>query len=253
MIKYSSYDYLSNLPFYIEGIGNIKCPTLRNIREITYSLFSIFLNVIEMKLEDFLKVSGLLENYNTLNETQKDEISLYVMLMSQKPELIYELISFFICDDISYNPDTFEFEIHQINDEKKTIIGHINNENFEYFRMQVRYILGVERKSEQTPIFKNKLAKKMFERLQKHKAEKQKENDENFSLDNMILKYCTNNKVGINILNVWDMTYYQFTKLFSEYMNARQCDICDMMAANTFSYKNSSDYKPMEYMKKLNN
>lgn len=67
----------------------------------------------------------------------------------------------------------------------------------------------------------------------------------------MIKKYCTHNKVGINILNVWDMTYYQFMQMFNEYCNGRQCDFNDLMAANTFSYKKSTDYNPLEYIKKL--
>ena len=56
---------------------------------------------------------------------------------------------------------------------------------------------------------------------------------------------------GINILNVWDMTYYQFMKMFLEYRMGRQADINDMMAANSFSFKNSKDYNPMEYMNKI--
>ena len=50
---------------------------------------------------------------------------------------------------------------------------------------------------------------------------------------------------------VWDMTYYQFTKMFLEYRMGRQADINDMIAANSFSFKNSKDYKPMEYMNKI--
>ena len=69
----------------------------------------------------------------------------------------------------------------------------------------------------------------------------------------MIKKYCTHNKVGINILNVWDMTYYQFMHMFNEYCNGRQCDYSDMIAANTFSYKEASDYKQMLWIEKLNN
>ena len=52
-------------------------------------------------------------------------------------------------------------------------------------------------------------------------------------------------------MNVWDMTYYQFMKMFLEYRMGRQADINDMMAANSFSFKNSKDYKPMEYMNKI--
>ena len=77
--------------------------------------------------------------------------------------------------------------------------------------------------------------------------------DDDLKLGNMIKKYCTHNKVGINILNVWDMTYYQFNVMFSEYRTGRQMDFNDAMAANTFSYKDSSDYNPSLWMKNSNN
>lgn len=48
------------------------------------------------------------------------------------------------------------------------------------------------------------------------------------------------------------MTYFQFITMFGEYCKGRQCDISDAIAANSFSYKKSSEYRPMEYMKKLN-
>ena len=91
----------------------------------------------------------------------------------------------------------------------------------------------------------------MYEQFKQHAQKQKKESDENFAFDNMIKKYCTHNKVGINILNVWDMTYYQFVTMFKEYGNGRQHDFSDMMAANTFSYKKSTDYKAMDYMKKI--
>ena len=72
------------------------------------------------------------------------------------------------------------------------------------------------------------------------------------AFDNLIKKYCTHNKVGINILNVWDMTFYQFNVMFAEYNIGRQMDFNDAMASNTFSYKEASDYKPMLWIEKIN-
>ena len=48
------------------------------------------------------------------------------------------------------------------------------------------------------------------------------------------------------------MTFYQFNTMFAEYNIGRQMDFNDAMASNTFSYKESSDYKPMLWIEKLN-
>ena len=164
------------------------------------------------------------------------------------------MLSFFVEDIFEFDETSLSFVTYKMVEDEKQIIGRIDNNNFEQFRVEVQYILGLKNQEEQKEQkFKNKTAKKLFEKLQKHAKEQKKKADENYTLDNMIKKYCTHNKVGINILNVWDMTYYQFSTMFNEYCNGRQCDINDMMAANTFSYKNSTDYKPLDYIKKLNN
>ena len=37
MKGFSDYDYLCDEPYFYEGIGHVKCPTLRDIRKITYN------------------------------------------------------------------------------------------------------------------------------------------------------------------------------------------------------------------------
>lgn len=252
---YSSFDFLCNEPFYLDGIGNVKCPTLRDIRKITYKVFSVYLTMITTSLENYLKLHGLEKEYNELNDSQKEKNTFYNLLLLGNTRFLFDLLRFFIVDEIEFNTKTGEFDIYKMIDAEKHIIGHLNSNNFEQFRLELQYVLGINKVEKTEQKYKNKMAKDMFEKLKKHeeeeKSKKNNQNNSDFELDNMILKYCTHNKVGISILNVWDMTYYQFTHIFSEYCNARQCDFNDMMAANTFSYKNSSDYKPMEYMKKI--
>lgn len=247
---YTQFDYLCNEPFYVEGIGTLKCPTLRDIRKITYKLFSLYVNIISI---NYLKTIGGLEEYNSLSAEEKSANTMFNILLSTETGLLVGILKFFISEEIEFDQSSLSFTTYNIVDNKKQIVGHIGNDNFEQFRAYLQLILGTKKDDEVTPKFKNKTAKKLFEKLQKNAQSQKKKQDENYSLDNMIKKYCTHNKVGINILNVWDMTYYQFTSMFSEYCNGRQCDFNDMMAANTFSYKKSTDYKPLEYMKKLNN
>lgn len=250
---YTSFDYLCNESFYIDGIGNIKSPTLREIRKTTYYIFFCYINFLLCSPQNYAQAIELGKEYEALSEEDKEKNSLYNLLLYNDANLLLTLISFFVCDDVEFDNNSLSFKIYQNVKDGKQCIGHIGNDNFEQFRTEVQNILGLKSEKKQEPKFKNNLAKKMFEKLKKHNQKQEKEQDENYSLDNMIRKYCTHNKVGINILNVWDMTYYQFITMFNEYCNGRQCDFNDMMAANTFVYKKSTDYKPLDYMKKLNN
>ena len=264
MNGYSDYDYLCDEPYFYNGVGHVKCPTLREIRQITYGQFNIFLNYISITQKQFLETFQLTEKFNSLSDEEKERNTVYNLLtfgMNRADFLTY-MIDFFVVEDIQYDQEHNVFLVGNIeeNDEGNKIFnatGCISNENFDEFRAFLQVILGMKSEREvEKPRYKNKLAQRIAEKLEKHKSEqkeKQTSIDEDYTIPNMIVKYCTHNKVGINILNVWDMTYYQFMKMFLEYRVGRQADINDMMAANSFSFKNSKDYKPMEYMSKIKN
>ena len=239
---YSSFDYLCNEPFYLDGIGHAVCPTLRDIRNITYQVFSLYLNTIAMSREEYLHLYGLPETCDG---------SYYRLLLHGNPRILFGLLAFFLTGEARYDKETETLEIYEQVNGEATLTGQLGEHNFEQFRLEMQRILGIKKTDEKEPKFKNSLAQNLFQKMQRHTAKQARQADDNFEFDNMIRKYCANNKAGISILNVWDMTYYQFTCMFAEYCNARQCDFNDRMAAHTFSYKKSSDYHPMEFMKKL--
>ncbi len=260
---YTNFDYLCNEPFFIDGVGTVKCPTLRDIRTITFKVFALFQNIIDITLESYLK--SFKTTFDEPDEKTSESISLFRILLYDNSSILFSMIKFFILDEIEFNQDTNcidVFNYYQVKNEsdvfnQKRIIGHIGEDNFDTFRDELRCLLGMNSFEEEKPKFAKgteKLAQTMFNRFRENalKSKKNKNKDRNYTLDNMICKYCTHNKVGINILNVWDMTYYQFISMFNEYLNGRKHDFNDMMAANTFSYKKSSDYNPMGYIKKLN-
>jgi len=243
---YSSFDYLCNEPFYLQEIGYVKCPTLRDIRKKSYLFFKIMLTMLISSKEE------LLEQYAGTLEDSFKNISKFDFLISIDPSMLQETLEFLICHNIEFHDGAYiVYEMDEEN--QKVLYGCINNDNFDFFCDEIQKILGIKQEAGPELKFKNNLAQKMFDKLQKQKKGQKQKCDENYELDNMIKKYCTHNKVGINILNVWDMTYYQFIAMFNEYCNGRQCDFNDMMAANTFQYKKSTDYKPLDYMKKLTN
>jgi hypothetical protein len=254
-MKYTSYDYLWDESYHIEGIGNVKCPTLREIRKITYNVFAVYMNIAVAGIEDIIKMYEL-----SFSPEDIPDVSVYQLMLNIDPNLLVYFIRFFIVNDlIKYNKEDSAFEIYNIKtkENKETenvLIGKINNDNFNDFRKFITYILGITTPSKKEKKYKSERARKLVEKIEREKKkqkEQAKKNDDNFDLDNMILKYCTHNKVGINLLNVGDLTYYQFIKLFNEYFYARQVDYNDLIAGNTFSYKEATDYKPTLWVEKI--
>lgn len=249
MAVYTSFDYLCNEPFYVSGIGHIRCPTLRDIRKVTYRNFLMFVNTVSIPPEALLKLN--ITDAGNAGEDAKDGNSYFDFLLSANPRLLMAILDFFISDRIAFHSAKKEFDVLQSIDGREEVIGHITGSTFGLFRKELTFILGLSEPEKEQVQFKNKLARKMYHKLQVHDNQLKKKADSRFELDNMIRKYCTHNKVGINILNVWDMSYYQFMIMCSEYFNGRQYDIHDSMAAHSFQFKRAADYKPMDYMNKI--
>lgn len=252
MDTYSDYDFLCNEPYYMQGVGHINNPTLRDIRKTTYHMFSIFVNVISMELEDYLAVDEVREKYLNLPEPDREKLSYFEVISLIDTYVMVSMLKFFISDELDFSEDKTQIAFDIFSEaSKKEKIGSINRDNFDDFRLFLRQILGIIKEEEKPKKFKNEYAKKMYEKMQEHQKKEETKLDANYTFDNMIKKYCTHNKVGINILNVWDITYYQFRAMFNEFDYGRQCDYSQMIAANTFSYSKPSDYQQNAYMKKI--
>lgn len=260
MELYDDFDYLCNEPYFIPNIGTIINPTLRDIRRLTHRVFTLYVNICAISVTDYLEQCNLKEQYDNLSQEEKDKNNLYTLLLYTNIELLFSLIDFFIKDEVEFIKDDVSFHIYTeetVSDGNtiKQEIGVINTDNFDTFRNEVLKILGLKQIETKKPKYKTERARLLAEKIAKAKSQLPKaiKQDENMAFDNLIKKYCTHNKVGINILNVWDMTFYQFNTMFSEYNVGRQMDFNDAIASNTFSYKESSDYKPMLWIEKINN
>lgn len=257
---YEQFDYLCDEPFYIEGIGTIKSPTLRDIRKITYSKFYMYLKMLSISIYQYIEITGLKDKYEKLTNEEKEANTLFRLFLNGQEEYmaLVGLLKFFLVDEFEFDEKMECFLIYKT-DEKTTtnkeIIGKINSDNFDIFRNEILKILGCKQIETKKPKFKSEKARLLYEKIQKEK-EKLKDvskGDSNLTLDNMIKKYCTHNKVGINILNVWNMTYFQFITMFDEYCVGRQADNRDNIASNTFSYTDESSYDSQSWLKIINN
>ena len=144
---YTNFDYLCNEPFYIDGIGTVKCPTLRDIRTITFKVFALFQNILDMTLESYLK--SFKTTFDGSNDKLREDISLFRILLYDNPSILFSMINFFILDEIEFNQDMNRIDVfnyYQVKNEssvsnQKRIIGHIGEDNFDTFRSELRCLL----------------------------------------------------------------------------------------------------------------
>lgn len=243
MVSYSPYDYLFADPCQADGIGSIRCPTLADIRRMTYQTFYLYMAISASSGED------LLANY--ISRGIPGDTDLFTALLAFDPGVLAGYIRAFTANDlIEWNPVSHSFEVYDEKGGENVQAGEVNAGNFQEFRRHAGLALGIVQDAKAQK-FKNDRARKLAERLERSRKESRKSTDDNYELCNMVLKFCTHNKTGINLLNVGNLTYRQFILLFHEYVHARQADYRDAMAANTFSYKEAKDYDPSLWMEKI--
>ena len=109
MTSYTDFDYLCNEPFFVPNIGNLKCPTLREIRKITQSLFMLYTNIISSTPDGYLKLCGKEDDYNSLPEIEKEKLSLYTLLLYGNTSILMGLIATFVADEVLFDKDNLSF------------------------------------------------------------------------------------------------------------------------------------------------
>ena len=298
-MKLDEFELLCDEPIYIDGVGNIKIPTLRDIRRIGYKTYEMLCTYLSVDLQKYIDITGLREQYDKLSDEGKKVNTLYNLIIHNKEfaEIYYLIFSFFISENITFSGETETFEFYRTdiieetinepiknteskagrffrllfkkidflnlfnhksdttNVEKKSkkenvvVTGVISNDNFDLVRNCLLQINRVKiNETDDKPVkYKNETARRLAERMAK--AEKSKQEKDNMDFGKMVSKYCADNKNGINISNVWDITIYQFYDQFMQHNHIRQSDIQDMVYANTVSFSDLKAYDSQLWLK----
>lgn len=245
------FDLLCGEPIYIDGVGHIKSPKLEDIKKINYKTYEALCYYMAIDLSMYLKITGLNEKYGLLSDKDKKANTLYNLIANNQEYIdAYKIIfDFSIVEDVLFDYSDKIFKVYSTEDVNPVVVGYINGSNFDYIRdclLKLNYLKPIE---ETVVKYKNERARKIAEKLAKNKAKKANENKDLLNLSKMISKFCTTNKTGINILNVWDMTVYQFYDQFSQYNHVRQADTQDMVYANSVNFSDVKLYDSQLWLK----
>lgn len=250
------FDLLSGESIFIENIGYFKSPTLKEVSQVGYSTYLMYLNFLIIKLDDFLKLINLTEKYEALTEEEKEYNTLFRLIIGigDSLDIISGLFELHIKNPVVFNADMEVFEIYDVDynieDSNNILVGTIDNNNFDFVRNIICQMSNIDCKIQAPQKFTSERAKKLFERTEKNKYEqKMKNGSDNLDIPNMISKYCVANKQGINIINVWDMTIYQLYDQFYQLIYIRKSDNQDDIYANTVSFSDLSKYDDSLWLK----
>lgn len=220
------------------SIGTIRQPTLRQIGKLSFpkfGMFQVYLKLTPNDYYEFINKDHGEKYWNTLDEEQKKEITLYDLIMSEEhlKQAYVEVLNFFFVERVIFRDNLFlvvdtddyltpSEEIELSKDNVKGVINPITLIEVLDIIQQVCCIKSTDPLDEPMPKFKNAKAKKLYERMLKAKEEQKKASMKkeyiNLTLPNIISATAAKTP-GLNILNIWDATLFQLYDQFEKVQN----------------------------------
>lgn len=240
-MKLSYFDLLSPAPIKLIGVGHITSPTLRDIAAIGYDTYQYYLTILSMDLKNYLKITGMFEQYESLPDKEKEQINIFNILLSNEDtrNSLVEILNFFIKESVSYSVQDNCFLIRRDSDN----VGIITQENYyQVCDVICRCSCIKSGDNEDLSKIKSKKALEIFKKIKKGREQKAKQTkaDKNMELGN-IISAVSNKSQSINIINIWDLTVFQLWDCFSRISNNSIYDIQSMSVATWGDKDNSFD------------
>lgn len=237
-IKLDYFTLLSPDPIYINGVGSVKSPTLREISglENKVNTYCFYINLFLLTIKEYYdgfekentifsyypkelknKMLSLKKQYDEIFQDSKDEITFFNYLIHDDI-LRFEILNalnFFIVEDVRFDEKNLVYLIY---DKIKTQnpIGIIHSKNYSDVVDIILQRVNIEnkKKDENLPKVKNKIAEKLLAKMNKSELHIKNKNDEKMSIANIISSLASHHPT-LNITNIWDITIYQLYDQFS--------------------------------------
>lgn len=228
---------LSPLPIKL-SIGTLRKPKLVDIALLGFDQFSSFEAFSKMTPESyyttFKEEVGGVQQWESMNDDERDQLTMYQLILKDDflKKTYVSLFDFFFIEKVIFRDDLFILLNGNIreNDEisQENVRGVIHEKIFPDVLDVIQQICCIHEAEEDinTLKFKNKTARKIYEKMLKAQKEekKKKKADINLSLPN-IISAVSNRHQTINPINVWDLTLFQLLDTFSRMQASTVYDI----------------------------
>ena len=230
-MKLEYFDLLSPEPIYIQKVGGILSPKLRDIAHIGINTYQYYLTILLLDVKSYFSMINQQEQFELLPEKDKIQMNIFDLLNIDNNliNLLQTVLNFFIKEDVVYSTEYKKFLVKKDNE----LIGIISKDTYPIVCdviCQRNYIKS--KQEEDLSKIKSKKALEIMKKLQKGRTEKEKHTkaDKNMELGN-IISAVANKSQSLNILNIWDLTVYQIWDCFSRISNNNIYDIQSMSVA----------------------
>lgn len=230
-MKLSYFELLSPDPVYVQNVGSIISPKLKDLSSIGINTYQYYLTVLLMDLKTYFIMLGQEEQYERLTEEEQSQINIFELLLSneQSASLLQKVLNFFIAEDVILSLENRCFLVQK----NKETIGVITKETYPFicdFICQ-RNCIKSNQKEDLSKI-KSKKALEIVKKLQKGRSKRAKQTkaDKNMELGN-IISAVANKSQSLNIINIWDLTIYQVWDCFIRLSNNSMYQIQSMSVA----------------------
>lgn len=214
-------------PFPIPlSLGTLRKPKLREIFDATlgvpferFEQYEFFLKMTpKCYYTKFKKNDNGIEQWNSLGEQKQKEVKMFDILKEDKNirDIYVEIFNFFFIERVVFEEDFFII----LKDKSKglsvdNVQGVICSEIFDDILDIICQLCCInDKKTTEKLSFKNNLAKKLYERMQKAQAEKRDNENTNLTIPN-IISSVTAKHPSLNYINIWNLTIFQLFDNFN--------------------------------------
>lgn len=209
------------------SIGTLVKPKLSRISKITFEKFNYYEMMIKMTPKFFytkIKGSKGKKYWESLSEAERENLNLYNVVIDDKQltNIFVEIFNFFFEENVIFQEDYFILFKKNLDSDtasKDNIAGVISKNIFSEVLDVIQQVCCIKDEEEEdvdNMKFKNGLAKRMFEKMQKAAKEEQerKKASADLELPN-IISSVSNKHFTISPINVWELTIFQLMDAFN--------------------------------------
>ena len=214
------FDLLSPEPISFRSVCGVRCPTLREINKISYSVYQFYLSLLLLTPQAYFSMIQRQEAYDIMTEEEKALLNTYELLVEDQNlcPCVEKMLNFFLVNHVKYDSQYKAFLLYQEEDTKPC--GIIQKELWPQLCNVILQRNYIRPKEKDFSHIKSKRALAIMEKLRKGRANKEinTKADMNMEIGN-IISAVANKSGSLNIINIWDITIYQLWDAFYRLCN----------------------------------